>query len=62
MIVFFALWVTVAIAGVNEDLYKATERGELSDVKSSIAKGADVNSKMSGGITALMIASQKGYK
>jgi len=35
-----ALWATVAIAGVNEDLIKAAESGDLTNVKSLIASGA----------------------
>ena len=28
-----ALWVTVAIAGINEDLINASKRGDLAEVK-----------------------------
>jgi uncharacterized protein len=56
LMVVFALWATVAIAGVNEDLIKAAADGDLPAVKGFIAKGADVNAKDSNGATALIEA------
>jgi len=55
------LWATAAIAGVNEDLWQAAERGDLPEVKSLIAKGAEVNAKDNKGGTALMVASLNGH-
>ena len=49
LMVAFILWAHVAIAGVNEDLLTATERGDLSAVKAFIDKGADVNAKAKDG-------------
>ena len=60
LLVVLALWASVAIAGVNEDLIKAALRGDLPAVKRFIAKGADVNAKDCNGGTALIAASQDG--
>lgn len=57
-----ALWATVAIAGVNEDLIMAIEfGGDLPKVKRALANGADVNFKLRG-ITPLMRASTWAHK
>jgi ankyrin repeat protein len=68
----FALWATVAIAGINEDLVEAARRGDLPEVKSLLAKGADVNAKIKVGgrlnipkeatTTALKAASFGGHR
>jgi ankyrin repeat protein len=55
-----ALWATVAIARVNEDLIEASKRGDLPEVKRLLAKGAEVNAKDEKGRTALMRASKRG--
>jgi len=56
-----ALWASAAMAGVNEDLCLAAWHGDLREVKRLIAKGADVNAKVSKyGLTALMHASMNG--
>jgi len=57
-----ALWGTVAIAGVNEDLIEAAKRDHLAGVKGLVGKGADVNAKNKDGYTALMTASQNGQR
>ena len=62
LMLVFALWATVAIAGVNEDFLEAAEHGDLPAVKNFIDNGADVNTKRDDGITALIFASQNGYK
>jgi ankyrin repeat protein len=58
----FALWATVAIAEVNQDLREAAKRGDLPAVKRFIANGANVNAKDNNGTTALMLASLNGQK
>ncbi len=40
-----SLWVTFAIAGMNEDLVEAAKIGDLPEVKRLLAKGADGNAK-----------------
>ena len=67
-----ALGATVPIAGLNEDLYKASGRGDLPEVKRLLAKGADVNGKIEVGgelgipkgatTTALIAASSDGHR
>jgi ankyrin repeat protein len=58
-----SLWATVAIAGVNEDLINAAGHDDLPEVKRLLAKGADINAKVSLiGITALIGASYKGQR
>ncbi|MGB5157268.1 ankyrin repeat domain-containing protein [Desulfobacterium sp. N47] len=59
-------WTIAAFAGVNEDLVKATGRGDLSEVKRLISQGADVNTKVNVDTkvkngTVLMAASLNGY-
>ena len=61
-IAVFALWATVAIAGVNEDLLEAAKRGDVPAVQRFIADGADVNTKDDNGLTALIAASFNGHK
>ena len=56
------MWVTVAIAGVNEDFIEAAKRGDLTAVKSLIANGVNVNVVVNSGATALMAASWQGRK
>jgi hypothetical protein len=55
------VWATVGIAGLDEDLRKASGLGDLSEVNRLLAKGADVNAKDRIGSTALMCASQFGH-
>ena len=62
LIVVFALWANVAIAGVNENLLEAAKRGDLDEVTSLVDKGADVNAKDNRGATALMFASDNGHR
>lgn len=62
LMMVFALWASTAIADVNEDFRNAAYCGDLLAVKNGIAKGADVNAKNEKGATALMAASQRGYK
>ncbi len=57
-----ALWATVAVAGVNEDLRAAAKKGDLPKVKSLLAKGAEVNAKDKDALTALMFASMNGHR
>jgi Ankyrin repeats (many copies) len=57
-----SLWATMAIAGLNEDLFAAAVCGDLPKVERLIAAGADVNAKDKNGRTALMLASQRGHK
>ena len=57
-----ALWVTVAIAGVNEDFLEAARQGDLTAVKSFIASGVSVNAMVKNGATALMAAAWQGHK
>ena len=56
-----ALCVTVAVAGVNEDLIAAAFNGDLPEVQRLLAKGAEVNAKDKEGKTALMMASWNGH-
>lgn len=49
-----ALWATAAIAGVNEDFLKVTNRGDLPAPNGFFAKGADIDAKMNKGATVLM--------
>ena len=62
VMVVFALWATAAIAGVNEDFLNAAKRGDLPGVRSFLAKGANVNAKLTNGATALHMASWQGRK
>ena len=72
LMALLALWATVTIAGLNEDLIKASERGDLPQVKRLLAKGAEVNAKTEfsitaliwpkDGRTALMAASERGHR
>ena len=61
LMAFVVLWATIAIAGVNEDLYRASRRGDMPEVQRLITKGANVNAKTKYG-TALMIASKLGHR
>ncbi|MFH1115295.1 MAG: ankyrin repeat domain-containing protein [Pseudomonadota bacterium] len=45
---------------MNEELLRAAETGSLEQVKSLLAKGADVNAKTRLGITVLMAAVRTG--
>ena len=54
-------WPTVVDAGTEGDLINAAHSGNVDEVRTSLAKGADVNGKDSGGITALIMASGMGY-
>jgi hypothetical protein len=47
--------------GAEGDLIDAAYNGDLARVKSLIAAKADVNAKTTGGYTALLIASERGY-
>ena len=61
-ITFMALWVNIAYAGLNDDLFKAIEQGDLNQVKNLIVEGAEVNAKSSdNGTTALIVASSGGH-
>ena len=61
LIAIIALSATLALAGVNEDLIKAAQRGDLAEVKRLISEGADVNAKNEKGSPALMYACEKGH-
>ncbi|MGA7492067.1 MAG: ankyrin repeat domain-containing protein [Syntrophobacteraceae bacterium] len=62
LMVVFALWATVAVAGVKEDFFEAAKRGDLPAVKRFIANGTDVNAKDKNGNVALTTASFNGHK
>jgi len=62
MIVVMALWTTVALAGVNEDLYNAAKYGDLPEVKRLLVEGAKVNASDKDGVTALILASLMGHR
>ena len=49
-----------ALAGVNEELFRAIEKGNLALVKQLISKGADVNAKDELEMTPLEAAVEKG--
>ena len=57
VMVVFTLWASTAIAGVNEDLWQAAQRGDLPAVKTFIANGANVNARYYKGFTSLIFAS-----
>jgi ankyrin repeat protein len=61
MIAIMALWANIATAMLNDDLIIAAARGDLAAVKQSIAKGADVNARDKGDLTALRAAAQNGH-
>ena len=44
----------------GNDLFSAAEKGDLSQVRTLIAAGANVNAKDGDGVTALMYASKNG--
>ncbi|MBI4654475.1 MAG: ankyrin repeat domain-containing protein [Nitrospirae bacterium] len=48
-------------AGTNEDLRDAVKEGNITRVRTSIDKGADINAKDNDGFTALMFASYSGH-
>ena len=56
-----ALLAAAASAGMNEDLKRAAERGNLPEVKRLLAAGAEVNAKDLEGQTALIWASKQGH-
>ena len=45
----------------NQQLYQGVESGDVTQVKRSIDKGANVNMRKPGAPTALMLASMYGY-
>jgi ankyrin repeat protein len=47
---------------LNEELLNAAENGNLENVKTLLADGADVNSKNNHGINALDLAAQNGHE
>ena len=53
---------SMCLAGVNEDLMKATLKGSSSSVIQLLKSGADVNAKNNEGVTPLMVASGTGNK
>jgi ankyrin repeat protein len=57
-----SLWATLAIAGVNEDLFAAAMSGDLPKVERLIAAGANVNAKDNNSGTALIWASARGHE
>jgi hypothetical protein len=61
LIAVVLLRVTVAIAGINENLVEAAKRGDLPEVKRLLAEGAEANAKDQYGKTALARASMKGH-
>ncbi|MFZ1964447.1 MAG: ankyrin repeat domain-containing protein [Roseiarcus sp.] len=54
-------WAAAAMAGPAEDLIAAATRGDAAAAQALLAKGADVNAKMSDGTTALIEASTFGH-
>ena len=65
---YFAFWVllsflfvTQAVAELNEELFEAVEKGNLALVKQLVSKGANINAKDELlGITPLHLAAEKG--
>ena len=57
-----ALSVTVAFAGLNENLLEAARLGNLPEVKRLLDAGAAVNARDNEGETALMLASGGGHR
>jgi ankyrin repeat protein len=51
---------TYSLAGVNEDLLEAADKGDSKTVQRCLANYADVNAKRSNGVTPLMVAAYKG--
>jgi hypothetical protein len=62
MTIIISMWTNIATAGLYDVLIKAAEQGDINVVKSTINAGADVNAKMSDGMTSLMYASLGGHQ
>ena len=63
LLALLALWATVAIAGMNKDLIEAASRGNLTEIKRLLAKGADVNAKTTkDGAVPMHFAAYSGRK
>ncbi|MBI4824375.1 MAG: ankyrin repeat domain-containing protein [Nitrospirae bacterium] len=66
-VLFLALLISVLFiplslyAGINDDLIIAAARGDIAKIKELLDKGADVNAKTNDGMTALMLAADKGH-
>lgn len=57
----FGVQAAYAAGDLEKNLLRASMQGNLSEVKSRVDQGADVNSANSKGLTALMLASLQGH-
>ena len=55
------LFVHLAYADINDELYQAAVAGNTGKVEQLLRKGADVNARSKKGRTALMVAAQRGH-
>ena len=58
MVVCIMIAGSISWAGVNEDLIKAADIGDIKTVKISLENGANVNAQNDNGITALIFAAR----
>jgi hypothetical protein len=61
LIVLIFSWATVAVAGPNNDLFEAAQKGNSVKVRRILARGSDANAWHSWGSNALMIAAQEDH-
>ncbi len=61
LLLYFALLAPVFAANPNDELLKHAEQGNLTEVKTALTAGADVNVKDKKKNTALILAAEGGY-
>ena len=59
--VFILIFCACSKAGVNSDILKAAEEGDLKAIKRCLKNGVDVNAKDNEGASVLIIAAKKGH-
>ncbi len=61
--IFLSIFLSLtAFCDVNDDLIKASQRGNIGLVRQAVEKGANINAKDEYGNTALMHAAQQDHK